>query len=266
MASALKIDKSNLTIAGQSAPGDGIAIRNYTIDVTGSAHDVILRHLRLRTGASDARDAMWISSANNIIVDHLSTSWGSDEVLSASRDVQNLTVQNTLIYEALNRADHAFGSIIDSQHKTTYSYHHNLWANNISRNPRPGTSAPDAGFTLDLRDNVFHNWGYAAGYSGADDGPIDINYVNNYLTAGPSSTTTCAMDSGGSLGLYQSGNKLDVNKKRQGRWHRHWFGDVLRLLPREVDNAVLRARCDHRVGGKCLPAGAGAGWCDAVAA
>ncbi len=155
---------------------------------------------------------MWISSGRNIIIDHVSGSWGSDEVISASRDVQNLTVQNTIISEALNRAGHAFGSIIASAHDTTYSWHHNLWANNVSRNPRPGTDAPDPGFRLDLRNNVFSNWGYAAGYSGSDDGPIELNYINNYLVAGPNSTATCAMESGGSLRTYQSGNMIDLNK------------------------------------------------------
>ncbi len=210
--SNLGINKSNITIAGQSAPGDGIAIRNHTLGIGNGAHDVVVRHIRLRTGASDDRDSMWISSGRNIIIDHVSGSWGSDEVISASRDVQNLTVQNTIISEALNRAGHAFGSIIASAHDTTYSWHHNLWANNVSRNPRPGTDAPDPGFRLDLRNNVFSNWGYAAGYSGSDDGPIELNYINNYLVAGPNSTATCAMESGGSLRTYQSGNMIDLNK------------------------------------------------------
>ncbi|MFV2009957.1 MULTISPECIES: cellulose binding domain-containing protein [unclassified Micromonospora] len=213
--SNLGINKSNITIAGQSAPGDGIAIRNYTIGIGNGAHDVVIRHIRLRTGANDSRDSMWISSGRNIIIDHVSASWGSDEVISASRDVQDLTVQNTIISEALNRANHGFGSIIASAHDTTYSWHHNLWANNVSRNPRPGTDAPDPGFRLDLRNNVFSNWGYAAGYSGSDDGRIELNYVNNYLVAGPNSTETCAMDSGGSLQNYQSGNMIDLN--RNGR-------------------------------------------------
>ncbi|GFE87752.1 immunoglobulin domain-containing protein [Steroidobacter agaridevorans] len=210
--STLSINKSKLTIAGQSAPGDGIALRNQSFNVTGGATDVIVRHLRVRPGSSAAIDGMWISSGRNIIIDHVSASWGSDEVLSASRDVRDLTVQHSYITEALNPAGHAFGSIIASQHSTIYSWHHNLWAHNLSRNPRPGTDPPNAGFRLDLRNNVFYNWGDRIGYSGPDDATIELNYIGNYLIAGPSSNSTCAMDSGGSLRTYQSGNLIDLNK------------------------------------------------------
>ena len=205
--------KSNLTIAGQTAPGDGIALRNHSVRVGDKTHDLVMRHIRLRTGSSTAMDGMWISSGSNIVIDHVSASWGSDEVLSATRDTKDLTVQNTFITEALNPLAHAFGSLIDSSNDTTYSYHHNLWANHISRNPRPGTSAPDPGFKIDFRNNVIHNWGYAVGYSASDDKNIQLNYVNNYLTAGPSSTATCAMEGGDSSErIYQSGNKIDLNK------------------------------------------------------
>ncbi len=212
LSSTLSINKSKLTIAGQSAPGDGIALRNQSFNVSGGATDVVVRHLRIRPGSSGAIDGMWINSGRNIIIDHVSASWGSDEVLSASRDVRDLTVQHSFITEALNPAGHAFGSIIASQHSTNYSWHHNLWAHNLSRNPRPGTDPPDAGFRLDLRNNVFYNWGDRIGYSGPDDATIELNYIGNYLIAGPSSNSSCAMDSGGSLRTYQSGNLIDLNK------------------------------------------------------
>ena len=111
------INKSTITIAGQSAPGDGIAIRNITFSISDGAHNVIVRHMRLRPGASDASDGMWITSGRKIIVDHVSGSWGSDEIISASRDVRDLTVQNTFVTEALNRA--AMRSAASSRPRTT---------------------------------------------------------------------------------------------------------------------------------------------------
>lgn len=223
--SGLSINKSNITIAGQTAPGDGIMIRNYTIYVgeppprkpgSSLANDVVIRHIRLGLGVGtqgpDQLDNIWVNSGSNIIIDHVSSSWSADEVLSASRDVKNLTVQNTLMYEALNAEGHGFGSIIDSGYDTAYSYHHNLWAHNASRNPRPGTSDPDPGFKIDFRNNVY-DWGYRVGYSASDDKNIQLNYVNNYLIAGPSSTENCAMEGGDSSEkIYQSGNKIDLNK------------------------------------------------------
>ena len=225
----LSINKSNITIAGQTAPGDGITIRGHTIYIgeppprkpgSSLANNIVIRHIHARLGVGvqgvDQTDNIWANSGSDIVLDHISSSWSADEALSATRDVRNLSVQNSLLTEALNATGHGFGGLIDSGYDTTYSYHHNLYAHNVSRNPRPGTSDPDPGFEIDFRNNVLYNWGYEAGYLGADDKNIKLNYVNNYLVAGPDSTQKCAMrgaDAGdASIQIYQSGNKIDLNK------------------------------------------------------
>jgi len=220
----LQINRENITIAGQTAPGDGICIKNRTIyigerpprqDGVMLGNNIIMRHIRIRLGISnqdtDHTDNMWICSGRNIIVDHVTSSWSADEVMSASRDVQDLTVQHCLLYEPLNADGHGFGSIIGSGFATNYSWHHTLYAHCDSRNPRPSSDSPDPeGFQLDFRNNVVYNPGRRIGYNGGDN--IDMNYINNYFIAGPNTSETCVMDSGGGTTIYQSGNLRDMNE------------------------------------------------------
>ena len=275
----LSINRSNITIAGQTAPGDGITIRNRTIYVgeppprkpgSSLANNIIIRHLRLRLGqgtqATDQLDNIWVNSGSDIILDHISSSWSADEVLSASRDVKNLSVQNSLMYEALNKEGHAFGSIIDSGYdtttRTTTTSGRTTSAGTRVRAPRTrirgsrstsGTMSSTTGATRSVTAAV-------------DDKNIQLNYVNNYLTAGPSSTATCAMEGGDSSErIYQSGNKIDLNKNGKVDGTDTGWGMFCGIFP-EAENAAFGAGGDHRLGGQCLPAGAGAGWCDAVAA
>ena len=117
--STMTINKPNITVAGQTAPGDGICFQNYSFNI--AANNVIVRHVRTRLGtnALQEADSMWINSGTNIIVDHLSASWSVDETLSASTDIANLTVQNCFITESLNnsihvKGAHGYGGIISS--------------------------------------------------------------------------------------------------------------------------------------------------------
>lgn len=161
---------------------------------------------------------MWINGGTNIIVDHLSASWSVDETLSCSRRVANLTVQNCFITESLKnsihvKGPHGYGGIISSSNTTTYTYHHNLYAHNSSRNPRVGSDTPEATLRLDFRNNVVYNWGFYAGYSGDSTENVEMNYVGNYFVAGPSSTQTSAFVGGATTtGIYQSGNMIDNDK------------------------------------------------------
>lgn len=224
LGSTLTINRPNITIAGQTAPGDGICLQNYSFNI--AANNVIVRHLRTRLGtnALQEADAMWINSGTNIIVDHLSASWSVDEVLSASRSVANLTVQNCFITEALNNAihekgSHGYGGILSSDNWTTYSYLRNLYAHNRSRNPRIGSSQdplkPNT-LRLDFRNNVIYNYGDRAGYTAGEPESCEVNYVNNYCIKGPSSTYNFILQGGGSsTHVYQSGNFIDLNRNGQ---------------------------------------------------
>lgn len=216
--STLTINKPKITIAGQTAPGDGVCLQNYSFNI--AASDVIVRHVRTRLGTNawQESDAMWINAGTNIMVDHLSASWSVDETLSCSRYVANLTVQNCFITESLRnsihvKGAHGYGGIISSSTNATYTYHHNLYAHNSSRNPRVGSDLPEATLRLDFRNNLIFDWGFYATYSGDTNENVQVNYVNNYLVAGPSTTRLSAFNGGAvTTHIYQSGNMLDINK------------------------------------------------------
>jgi pectate lyase len=191
----LRISHPYITIAGQTAPGDGVCLRNYELSI-GNTHDIVVRYLRSRPGdrASKASemDAISIWDAHDVIIDHCSATWSTDESLSVTGHSDNITVQWCIIGEALTK--HSYGSIIGS-HQGKITFHHNLYANNISRNPRPGSynydqeNANDPGPTIDFRNNVVYNWNWGAGYSGSgvpgEYENFTMNYVGNYLKPGP---------------------------------------------------------------------------------
>lgn len=192
----LSINNPYITIAGQTAPGDGIAIRDGALQI--QTNNVVIRYLRARLGdQGEGGDAISISSGHDIIVDHCSASWSTDEVLSASTaepDLTNVTVQWCFITEALNPENHGFGSLIRGTGGAKYSFHHNLYAHNRGRNPRPGNynsnpyeEDPD-GLLLDFRNNVIYNWGGAhAGYNADSQSITKLNYVGNFLIPGSNS-------------------------------------------------------------------------------
>lgn len=190
-AGKIRIAQPRITIAGQTAPGDGICIKNGNLRI--AADDVIVRHLRVRPGDEMQKelDAISIESGcHNVIVDHCSAGWSVDESLSVSgTNINNITVQWCLIAESLNlsaheKGEHGYGSLIRGDGDVTY--HHNIYAHHHSRNPRPGTYGEGRGLLLDFRNNVIYDWGTRAGYSSAD--RVMLNYVGNYLKEGPSTT------------------------------------------------------------------------------
>ena len=180
----VRIKQDSITIAGQSAPGDGITIKgNLNID----ANDVVIRYIRVRTDHEG--DAVGARYKKNIILDHVSASWSSDEVLSVYHN-EDVTIQWCMITEACAKADgsHRFGGIWGNNRGT---YHHNLIAHNDSRNPR---WASGCGYN-DYRNNVLFNWGYESCYGGEAHQKGDrrqppikhstINMVANYFKPGP---------------------------------------------------------------------------------
>ncbi len=189
--SPLQITESNITIAGQTAPGDGICLRSNLLTI--AASDVVVRFLRARLGdltrlESDAFSIY--TPSRNVIIDHCSASWSIDETLSATGDIANITIQWCLIAESLNhsfhhKGEHGYGSLVHATGGLTL--HHNLWAHHTARNPRLGDNNYKPPYpTFDVRNNVMYNWSNMC--SGLADGDLKVNYVNNYIRPGPSSS------------------------------------------------------------------------------
>ena len=201
--SDLVVDKDHITIAGQTAPGDGICLRDYRLAI--AADHVIVRYLRSRLGDESGQesDAISIAAGHNIIVDHCSASWSVDEVFSCSTGrkgaIDKVTVQWCIISEALHnsihrKGSHGYGSLIRGCYGAKYTYHHNLYAHNKNRNPRPGNydwnnyKTDTLGLLFDFRNNVMYNWGGPRPSYDADTKSVcRYNYVGNYGKAGPDS-------------------------------------------------------------------------------
>ncbi|MDR3329407.1 MAG: hypothetical protein LBS63_04795 [Prevotellaceae bacterium] len=189
----LAIKNGNLTIAGQTAPGDGICLAGY--DVTVEANHVALRYLRFRMGAANGveSDALWGRGRSNVIIDHCSMSWSTDECASFY-EMKDFSLQWCLIAESLKnslheKGAHGYGGIWGGQNT---SFHHNLLAHHDSRNPRFASGEvclscadPSIGklSPVDFRNNVVYNWGQTNSAYGGE--ATDINFVNNYYKPGP---------------------------------------------------------------------------------
>ena len=192
LTAALNI-QSNTTIAGQTAPGDGICIADYPCTITGN--NVIVRYMRFRlgnknvtTGGADGWDGFGGYDQMNWMIDHCSVSWSIDECLSVLGN-KNTTVQWCLVAQSLvnaghNKGAHGYGG---NWGGSGASFHHNLLAHHTSRTPRLGprpTTQLDE--RMDMRNNVIYNFGGNGCYGGEG---MDVNIVNNYYKPGPGSPT-----------------------------------------------------------------------------
>lgn len=183
--SALQLKNGNVTIAGQTAPGDGICIADYPFTI--NSDNVILRFLRFRCGnrevAHHEGDGLGAMDRRNIIVDHCSVSWSIDECLSVYGS-KNLTVQWCIASQSLKNSGHSKGAhgYGGNWGGSGASYHHNLLADHDSRTPRlgprPGTQTDER---MDMRNNVIYNWGGNGCYGGEG---MNVNIVNNYYKPG----------------------------------------------------------------------------------
>jgi hypothetical protein len=200
-----------LTLAAQKAPGNGVFLSDASFVV--ATHDVVVRHLRVRLGDESGRqdDCMGFGhGARDSIFDHCSGSWSVDEILSLSGRVSNVTIQWSLMAEALRASRHAkgahgFGSL--SRANGPVTWRNNLWAHNDSRNPRLGDDYGRAPYpTFDVRNNVVYNHGAVA--VGLTQGRLRANYVGNVIKRGPDSVVQPPIRVGGSsdLRFFISGN------------------------------------------------------------
>ncbi|MDD4970019.1 MAG: pectate lyase [Paludibacter sp.] len=186
LTSALSISSPNVTIAGQTAPGDGICIADYPFSI--SASNVIIRFIRMRLGninvAFHEGDGFGGMDEQDIIVDHCSVSWSIDECLSVY-GMKNLTVQWCIASQSLRNSGHSKGphGYGGNWGGSGASYHHNLMAHHESRaprlGPRPSTQTDER---MDMRNNVIYNWAGNGCYGGEG---MNVNIVNNYYKPGP---------------------------------------------------------------------------------
>lgn len=188
--SPLIIRAPYITIAGQSAPGDGICVAGETVWI--DTHDVVIRYMRFRRGETwvgRRDDAIGGNPIGNIMIDHVSASWGLDENMSMYRHMYNdstggieqklgtvnITIQNSIFSEALDTYNHAFGSTLGGENCT---FMRNLWANNAGRNPSIGWYG-----IFNFVNNVVFNWVHRS-IDGGDYRAL-YNVFNNYFKPGP---------------------------------------------------------------------------------
>jgi pectate lyase len=182
----LIIENPFLTIAGQTAPGDGICLREHNFMI--AADEVIIRYIRVRLGDLDTlnqSDAFSGERCHNVIIDHCSVSWSIDEAMSLYRQIENVTVQWCFISESLRfshhlKGEHGYGGIWGGKNT---SWHHNLLAHHSSRNPRFDRGLEN----VDFRNNIIYNWKYNSTYGGEASSKrrSTINVTANYYKAGP---------------------------------------------------------------------------------
>ncbi len=188
--SPLIIRAPYVTIMGQTAPGNGVCLAGETVWI--NTHDVIIRYMRFRRGETwvgRRDDAIGGNPVGNIMIDHVSASWGLDENMSIYRHMYNdstgkiedkfgtvnITIQNSIFSEALDTWNHSFGSTLGGEN---CSFIRNVWANNTGRNPSVGWNG-----VFNFANNVIYNWVHRSVDGG--DYRAQYNIINNYFKPGP---------------------------------------------------------------------------------
>lgn len=235
--SDLVIRHSRVTIAGQTAPGDGICLRGRSLRIEG-AEDVVIRYLRIRPGAGAGvpLDGIEVRDSRNVIIAHCSISWTVDEALNTWHGVENLTVQWCLIAEPLHRSVHPKGAhgYAASLGGKNASYHHNLFAHAPARNPSIAGNHREHTINLDFRCSVIFNWQHRT----CDGKPVSANFINNYLRPGPATEP----------GVRRRIARIDDTQKAYGypsRWH--IAGNVMVGAPELSEDNWLGVELDPQV-------------------
>lgn len=239
----LKLNKKNFTIAGQTAPGDGICITKNKVNLGGSSN-FILRHIRFRIGQTDvtgtilAENSLGAENCENFIIDHCTFGWSVEENINTFDDHFH-TVQWCIVHEGLYNAGHPKGArgYGCQWGGSSATYHHNLLANNQSRSPRfngsrGGTVGQDLSVYLEYINNVNYNWGSSGACYGGENTSENRkffghegNFVNNYYKPGP------ATPAGTHYFFNQSLQRDGVTSLGPSKWH--FSGNVM-----EGDDAV----------------------------
>jgi len=199
--SKIQVKRSDLTIAGQSAPGDGICLKNHSLIVNGASQkgnhgNIIIRFIRSRPGGT-LKTGLYgfdMENCHDVIIDHCSFSWANEEC-AAMYDTKNTSVQWCIVSEGLYNAGHAkgrrsYGGVWGGQYA---SYHHNLIAHQNNRAIRfNGARAHDTMAIIDYRNNVIYNWGSANACYGGEvnigGGVSRVNIINNFYKPGPATS------------------------------------------------------------------------------
>ena len=219
-----------ITVAGQTAPGDGICLKNHSLVIQGSrrnpVHDVIVQYLRIRPGdlrkhigdpaparndlALTGNDGIGIHHAENVIIDHCSVSWGVDENIEATGNCSDITFQWNLIAEELHNSTNFKGAhskgLMVAYNSTCISIHHNLIMHNADRNPYLPAEYNDP-FIIDMVNNVVYNWWVNPGISYEKENHNGtINFVGNYYIPGVNSWDYPSLRLGVDTRVYARGN------------------------------------------------------------
>jgi pectate lyase len=210
----LLIKRPFITIAGQTAPGDGICLKARDVRIE-NCNDVVIRYIRFRPGDvggtvidQNFGDNIWegdclsVRGSRNIVIDHCSLSWNVDETVEIYKGdlyptyvTDNITFQWCIFSEPLRNSvyvengqhqDHGYGPLMRTNNGHI-TFHHNIISNCDARNPRVGSKDGDKTF-LDFRNNVVYNWGDVCGGGGDKTELVDMNYVGNWVHKGPSTT------------------------------------------------------------------------------
>lgn len=194
--------KSNLTIAGQTAPAPGVTLYGPGISFSGQSN-IVMRHIRLRGSINNSRGSKQLNvadSGSNMIFDHLSISWGRWDNLGFTDKASKITLQDSIVAEAID--PQRFGALIDSADGITVV--RTLWANNQNRNPKGKAQ-------LQYVNNVIYNWG-SGGYGGGHSAAVwKQDLINNLFIAGPSSKGAALGGFATTDHLYAAGNLVDLN-------------------------------------------------------
>ena len=196
---------SDISILGQTAPGDGVMIYGRTVSFSGQKN-VIVRYLRFREGIAGDKGkcSVNLSSGANMIFDHCSIEWGRWDCLGLTQGSHDITFQNCIIGEGVD--PQRFGSLTDSVTNITYT--HNLWINNQSRNPK-------AKGRIQYVNNVVYNWGVCGLVGGHSSGYHFQDVVGNYFIAGPNSGKHAVGECAKTDHVFLKGNLVDLDKDGQ---------------------------------------------------
>jgi pectate lyase len=233
--SSLDISNPYITIAGQTAPGGGIQLKMDPAQHDGlldiETTDVVIRGMKLRQGPHKVVEAaipLEVSEASNIVLDHNSIYWATDEVVTTYDDTSNITVSWNIIAEGLSNSthyegEHSRGLFISGDNSRSITAHHNLMAHNMRRNPEVSTNG-----VADIRNNVVYDWGTYATLLTDKRNSTGMNVVGNYYKPGPSTDRSREEIDGkaysAGMPLHVSGNvrsdgtaaRLDSDAKRWG--------------------------------------------------